>query len=245
MDEPRQPLPPGREGEITVFLASRLGVCARCDATLGAGVARTLAQGRALCLACSDLADLAFLPSGDAALTRRATRSAARHAVVLEWSRRRKRYERRGTLVPAEALARAREECAGDESVRARRREKDAVRREAEDKEYLAQVTAALARQFPGCPPEEVAVIAGHACEKHSGRVGRSAAMKDLDPEPMRLAVIAHIRHLHTQYDNLLAHGVDKREARGMIQKKIQMVLTQWSRPLPRTSADGPPAGSP
>ena len=84
-------------------------------------------------------------------------------------------------------------------------------------------------------------MIAGHACEKHSGRVGRSAAMKDLDPEPLRLAVIAHIRHAHTQYDNLLAHGVDKREARGMIQKKIQLVLGQWSRAPARVPGGVPP----
>jgi len=50
-------------------------------------------------------------------------------------------------------------------------------------------------------------VIAEHACQKYSGRAGRSANAKALDEKAITLAVIAHIRHAETDYDNLLAQG--------------------------------------
>ncbi len=112
----------------------------------------------------------------------------------MPWSsngpRARKRYERQGILVTAEALRRAEEECLADEERRARQRERAAERRENEDLEYLAAVTVKLKELFPGCPPEEAARIATWSCQKHSGRVGRSAAAKDFDPQALRLAVM-------------------------------------------------------
>ena len=47
-----------------------------------------------LCLACAGFGDLEFLAAGDVALTRRATKHSARNAVVVRFSRTRKRYER-------------------------------------------------------------------------------------------------------------------------------------------------------
>jgi hypothetical protein len=61
----------------------------------------------ALCLACADLDHLWFLPSGDAALTRRAGKYSTLKAVVLKWSRARNRYERQGLLVEEAALHQA------------------------------------------------------------------------------------------------------------------------------------------
>jgi len=63
-----------------------------------------------LCLTCVDLNHLVFLPAGDAALTRRAKQASALSAVVVRFSRTRKRYERQGLLLEAEALAAARRE---------------------------------------------------------------------------------------------------------------------------------------
>ena len=54
---------------------------------------------------------------------------------------------------------------------------------------------------FPGCPPDEARAIAEHACQENSGRVGRSAAAKEFDPAALRLAVIAHIRHLRQLHE--------------------------------------------
>jgi hypothetical protein len=52
------------------------------------------------------------------------------------------------------------------------------VRRDVQDRAFIAAFAAAVRRQFPGCPLAEAREIAGHACEKHSGRAGRTAAAK-------------------------------------------------------------------
>ena len=56
-----------------------------------------------LCLACADLDHLVFLPAGDAALTRRATKASSLSAVVVRWSRSRKRYERQAARLGGSA----------------------------------------------------------------------------------------------------------------------------------------------
>ena len=57
------------------------------------------------CLRCVDLDHLVFLPAGDAALSRRARTASTLSAVVVKFSRSRKRYERQGILVEPQALA--------------------------------------------------------------------------------------------------------------------------------------------
>jgi hypothetical protein len=65
-------------------------------------------------MACADMDHLVFLPSGDAALTRRAKTNSRLSAVVVRFSRARKRYERQGILVEEDALERAEQECLAD-----------------------------------------------------------------------------------------------------------------------------------
>ena len=84
-----------------------------------------------LCLACADLDHLVFLPAGDAALTRRAKKASGLSAVVVRWSRTRKRYERQGLLVDEPALEQAEQQCLADEEARMRRRDRDRERRAA------------------------------------------------------------------------------------------------------------------
>jgi len=66
------------------------------------------------CLRCVGLDDLEFLSAGDTLLTRRAKAKSARYAVVVRFSRSRRRYERRGLLVEPQALADAQREL-GDQ----------------------------------------------------------------------------------------------------------------------------------
>lgn len=54
---------------------------------------------------------LVHLPAGDTALTRRAKASSRLSAVVVRFSRVRKRYNRRGVLVEEDALAAAERQC--------------------------------------------------------------------------------------------------------------------------------------
>ena len=217
-----------------VFIGTQDARCSECGEELFRGSFFRLEgnqpeQKRVLCLECADLDRLEFLPSGDAALTRRAAKHSPLRAVVLKWSRARKRYERQGILAAAEAIEKAEAECAADAPDRARRRAEAAVRREAEDREYVAAFAEAIRRQFPGCPADDARLIAAHACQKHSGRVGRSAAAReDLDEQAVRLAVVAHVRHVHTPYDTLLARGVDRREARDRVGERVEEVVKRW-----------------
>ena len=148
-----------------------------------------------LCMTCADMDHLVFLPAGDAALTRRAKKASKLSAVVVRWSKSRKRHERQGLLVEETALEQAEQQCLADADIRLRRREREAVRREHEDVEFQRRFAAGIARQYPGCPPERAEAIARHAGLRGSGRVGRSAAGRDLEEEAIALAVIASIRH--------------------------------------------------
>lgn len=187
-----------RAQHIVVFMVRRDTACSECGRELGRGNLLRLENEKALCIDCADLGHLEFLSRGDAAITRRATRYSKLWAVVVEWSRARERYERQGILAEPEAIERAEEESLADAELRARRSERAALRREAEDREFVAAFAGAIREQFPGCPTVEAGAIAEHACLKYSGRVGRSAAAKELAPEAVRLAVIARIRHAHT-----------------------------------------------
>jgi hypothetical protein len=215
--------------ERKVFISSRESVCDECGENLGRTAWITLAgeQG-ALCLACADLDHLQFLPSGDAALTRRARKYSTLCPVVLKWSRTRKRYERQGLLVEAEALEKAEVECLADSEVRERRRQRDASRRAELDRRYVDQFAARVRALFPGCPAGREQTIAEHACLKYSGRVGRSAAARTLDDTAVRLAVIAHVRHRETKYDTLLAMGHDRWDARAAVEDAVGRVLQKW-----------------
>jgi len=202
--------------------------CAECGRELFDGNLLRMEDNRPLCLDCADLGHLEFLVSGNTALTRRATKHSPLRAVVVRWARARKRYERQGILVTPAAIDRAEAECVADEEQRARQRERAAIRRETEDSEYESAIAEKLKAMFPGCPPEAAARIAQWTCRKHSGRVGRSAAAKEFDPQALRLAVIAHIRHEHTRYDELLMQFGDRAQAREMVRAEIDKVVARW-----------------
>ena len=88
--------------------------CHRCGA---GGDLLVMENPGPACLRCVGLDDLAFLGAGDAPLTRRARAKSARQAVVVRFSRTRKRYERQGLLVEPQALAEARRELGRPKDV--------------------------------------------------------------------------------------------------------------------------------
>jgi len=139
----------------------------------------------------ASLHHLVFLPAGDSALTRRATKASTLSAVVVRWSRSRKRYERQGVLVNDHALAVAEQQCLSDQDARARRRERDRVRRAGADEDFQARLAHEITRLFPGCPPGRATAIARHTGLRRSGRVVRSAAGRVLDETAITRAVTA------------------------------------------------------
>ena len=182
-----------------------------------------------LCVECADLGHLMYLPSGDAALTRRSRKRSTLSAVVVRFSRARKRYERQGILVEQAAVDLAEKECLNDDEQRARARERAAVVRRRANDDYVRAFSDQILSQYPRCPREEAASIAQHACRKYSGRVGRSAAARQLDPVAVAMAVTAHVRHAHSEYDKLLAQGWERIEARRAVAGPVQLVMDRWA----------------
>ena len=217
------------KNEIKVFISHRDSKCDECGEQLGTQAWITLEENKgALCLACADLDELVFLPTGDAALTRRSKKYSTLSAVVLKFSRARRRYERQGLLVEEDALAQAEAECLADSEVRQRRNERARERRAELDEEFVREFGKRIRAIFPKCPKGREQTIAEHACLKYSGRVGRSAGAKSYEEEMIRLAVMAHVRHRETNYDSLLAKGWSRGEARSEVRDRVDAVLTDW-----------------
>jgi hypothetical protein len=81
--------------------------CHRCG---GSGDLLIMEKPGPSCLRCAGLDDLVFLPAGDAALTRAVKAKSARYAVVVRFSKARRRYERQGLLVELQALRKGQRE---------------------------------------------------------------------------------------------------------------------------------------
>jgi len=216
--------------DIVVFSILKPSTCAECGTELMKGSLLRMEKQKPLCLECADLDHLVFLPRGDVALTRRSRKHSILSAVVVRFSRSRKRYERQGLLVESGALERAQEECLSDEGKRRIAREKGSLARDRADNQYVAQFVDCIRSRYPDCPPGEAEAIAKHACEKYSGRVGRSSLAKSFDATAIDLAVKAHVRHTYTDYDRLLSRGWERTEARSAVSDRVTEIMERWRR---------------
>jgi hypothetical protein len=217
------------ESRPVVWISHKDAKCNSCGAGLGRGKLIVIDRAQGIrCLRCAGLAGLEFLPSGDVALTRRALTRSSRSAVVVKFSRARKRNERQGVLVEETAIEQAESENAKDEARRETQRHQRRFRDAVAEQEYVADFTAKVMALFPGVPPQAAELIAARACEKYSGRVGRSAQAKALDEEAVTLAVWAHARHTFTEYDRLLAEGLEPIDARARVRAAIEQLVTRW-----------------
>jgi len=214
--------------DLVVFDIVRDSECAECRKELLAHDFLFMEEGRPLCLTCADLDHLAYLPRGDTALTRRARKYSSLSAVAVRFSRARKRYERQGVLVEEAALDRAEEECHADAAERQADRKKASLRRVEQDHDLAVRMTESILTMYPGCPPAEARAIALHTSRRGSGRVGRTAAGRALEPDALKAAVIAAVRHRHTRYDQLLMHGYSRRDARDAVYDAINHCLERW-----------------
>ena len=87
---------------------------------------------------------------------------------------------------------------------------------------------------FPNIPLDNCQAILRHSFIKGSGRVGRSTTLDD--NKKITLAVVAHIRHTMTPYDEMLRQltqeGVEEAErrlaARAAVTKRVADVLKLW-----------------
>jgi len=204
--------------------------CKKCGKKISVGkefVAES-ENHKGTCFACSPFTQYAFLAPGDAAMTRRSKKHSELCGVVFIWNQRRRRYERKGQYVQAQAIEKAQSECAADADKRAEKNKKAAVVREVQDKEYILAFAKAIRQHYPNCPEKREIAIAQHACEKYSGRVGRTANAKQFDAKMIDRAVEAHIRHAETNYDDQFGHGRRKKEIRSDVRFTIDRIMLRW-----------------
>jgi hypothetical protein len=102
------------------------------------------------------------------------------------------------------------------------------VLRREQDREWVTLMTKQIATLFPGCPPRDAAAIAQHTALRGSGRVGRTAAGRNLEEQALAAAVAAAVRHKHTEYDTLLAAGLDRSRARQQVADQAHAILAAW-----------------
>lgn len=204
--------------------------CKKCKNSIPKGKAFVAEKEdyNGLCIRCSPFANYTLLPSGDAALTRRSKKHSELCGVLLFWNQRRRRYERKGQYVEASAIATAKKECEADEKERSLKNKKAAIKRTELDKVYIQEFAKAIRSNYPNCPPKREIDIAIHACQKHSGRVGRTAAAKQFNETMIDLAVEAHIRHTETNYDKQFGKGLQKREIRAGLKQSITRIMQSW-----------------
>jgi hypothetical protein len=131
-------------------------------------------------------------------------------------------------LAEPKAIKQAMEDCEADAHIRELQRQREKIRREEKDQKFIEEYANRIRKLFPGCPASREFNIAEHACQKYSGRVGRSAASKEFDPQAITLAVQAHIRHERTNYDDLLMSGWERFEARDSVRSQVDEILRQW-----------------
>ena len=84
--------------ENVVFWTISNSQCGQCHQKLTKGSFLFMEQDKPLCMNCSGFSELVFLPAGDVKLTRHAKQHSKIYAVVVKFSRVRKRYERQGLL---------------------------------------------------------------------------------------------------------------------------------------------------
>ena len=148
-----------------------------------------------------------------------------------------------GVIVSSRSAAKLRTEIAARDARSASRKkptpEQRAAARERREQRDVEKFAARIREQFPSIPPGEDIQIAEHACEIGSGRVGRSTVADD----PVMAAVIAHVRHCHTDYDDLLdeacEHAFDREEReslrwaiRDQVREQILSIIEQWEQPV-------------
>src|SRR5438105_1013098 len=94
-----------RPPDLVVIEALKDWMCTACGDEAVGGTFLIMEEPGPVCVRCADLDHLVFLPSGDAAVTRRAKKVSQLAAVVVRFSTSRRRYERQGILCEEAAVA--------------------------------------------------------------------------------------------------------------------------------------------
>ena len=112
------------------------------------------------------------------------------------------------------------------EERESRQHRRDAVKQR--DATAHDEFEEALRQQFPSIPDEDATTILRRTLRKHSGRVGRTGRLTLEDK--VKLAVTAHVRHKHTDYDAVLKETGDREQARKAMWTEIYQKTKSWKR---------------
>jgi hypothetical protein len=94
-----------------------------------------------------------------------------------------------------------------------------------------SEIEAALRRLAPRIPPHEFAAVVDHAVDSP----GLTVAV----PETAAwLSLVAYVRHMFTDYDELLREGYDQESARHFVADEITAILDSWGVRRPLTPQD-------
>jgi hypothetical protein len=82
-------------------------------------------------------------------------------------------------------------------------------------------IEAVLRRLAPKIPPHEFGAVIDHALD--------SKGLQHAAPETAAwLSLVAYVRHVFTDYDDLLAQGYDQESARHFVAEEMAGKLKQW-----------------
>jgi hypothetical protein len=172
----------------------------------------------------------AFLPAGDAGLTRKVTAKTGCWRVQVPMGR---RMIAKGIWAPAAIIAEARLEVDAQRATEAYRKKRagDRLRRDRQQSEYEEEFCRAVRRYLAFAPPyAEVEramaeAVTAHAVPVGSGTVARTAMIPI--EERAAKAVIAWMRHRTTAYDSMAIARIkgERRQVRRMLaQRSVELL---------------------
>jgi hypothetical protein len=83
------------------------------------------------------------------------------------------------------------------------------------------EIEAVLRRLAPKIPPHEFGAVVDHALD--------SKGLQHAAPETaVWLSLVAYVRHVFTDYDDLLAQGYDQESARHFVAEEMAGKLKEW-----------------
>ena len=94
-----------------------------------------------------------------------------------------------------------------------------------------ADIEIALRRLAPGIPAHEFGAVVDHALD--------SRGLRHALPEQAAwLSLVAYVRHVFTDYDDLLEQSYDEESARFFVAAEIEATLARWGVRRRLTSGD-------
>lgn len=175
----------------------------------------------------------AFLPAGDAGITRKITSKSSYWRVEIKKGR---RTISLGIWAPEAAINKAKDEVIAVRSTETYRKKRasDAVRREKKQELYSEEFIHAIRdflsfhSRYTDLEEKLAGVIADHAVPVGSGTVARTQTIPI--EKRAQLAVIAWMRHQTTAYDNLKIARIkgERREVRRTLAKRSLQLLANY-----------------